>query len=1599
MSFKKSRTFISVWLCIIMIMTSMFSGAVPIYAAVSEGKLIDDIFTDKAMYNPGDIVNVMIELTNRTNAAIQGKVVLQAMHLNQKVGDVVTADYHGSSFGSTILTLQWEAPAEDFKGYLLEVSIYDAEGKLLDNGTVGVDVSSRWNKFPRYGYLHDFGNDVDTAEKIKKMTKYHLNVIEYYDWHYLHHKPLAEGITKENPGVWEDWAGRKIYGKTVQDYIATAKNANMANLAYNMIYAGTDTFFVDQDGNPTEADQWTVFFHPDNERGDTGFFNRQFYFTMGNSPSGNGRLYFVNPLDENWQQHIFTEQNKVFEVFDFDGWHGDTVGDWGDMVTKDGGPLGYEEDGTPIYSILKTYTAFLNAAKEALGDKYLTFNPVGAKGIEYANVSKVDSLYTEFWPWDYNRHGELYDTYASLVREVEDSNKDSGGKSLTVKAYINYGASDGFMNTPAVMLADIAAFAAGGSRLTIGNGDSMLHKEYYPDDKIPMSDTLKVRQRNLYDFIVAYENILRDGQETTDNKVIVDGYNSSRNGASNTIWTYTRKDNNNQILHLINLLGTDNKWRDEYKLKSVPTKVQNIPVKYYYSGDVNSVYIASPDREECRTENLEFTKGSDVNGNYVEFIVPSLEYWDMIYMNADAPTDLSRDKAASSEYQLVFEAEDYYTGNKAEGQADLQPGENISIQMPGNFIKGTYNVSVVSCGNRTQLDVSVDGKGVGSILRTGTGFGMNEMTTDSVVELPIALETGNVLEIQDSGSIGSGYGWVDKVILTLIEKYKEDQKENSDPYVYPKNMLYKVEGEDGKTTALPTLDNHPERGIYGNASNHALIKNIGLNQGYVELTLPEEVEAANYDLVFSYSSGTDGKVNIWVNGEQRTLDYTATDRSWRFKANTIAIRDISINPGDVIKIQDALDNCWIWMDYIYLVSPNTYEAVIDTSLLEEAIGEAEGLNLSLYAEGEAKDTFKAALGAAKAVQNAPTSQEEVNDALNTLQGSMNLLKATLEFSEIVRIEAEDGILTAAGGSPGIYTNDRASNGQFVHDIGLKQGYVELSIPENIEEGVYALRLAYSSGTTGKVSVTINGTVEKVANYMTTDGWEFKPDNFIDINGVALKGGDTIKIHDALADCYIWLDYIALSAAPIIVPVHTLELEKVIAEAKQLDLALYTDETGKDAFNKALEAAETVLRTPNSQEAVNSAAELLRNAISMLKQSVEFIEVAKIEAEDGVLTENGGNPGVYDNVKASNGQFVHDIGLNQGYVELIVPAHVQEGTYMLRLAYSSGTDGQVSVTVNNNVQKISNYLSTGGWEFKPDNYIELSRIELKAGDTIKIHDALDNCWIWLDYAAILKQKEPRILEAVKINPERINIVRGKTSQVTVTAAYSDLTTVNVTNEVDYSFSVNGIASVSASGLVTGVKEGTTTLRAEYDGMTVLSEVIVTGEAASSGGSGGGSNSGKTTATQNPVTPNVQVPAIPEVSQTSVAPAAPKAVTIFLVNGVASSDGANLPLLVKPYIQHGRTMVGVRDMATLLNVESKNIIWDAKSKSIVIKTSDKEVKLIIGQKYALVNGEKVDIDTAPEVKDGRTVLPIGHVARILGMKVSFDPVTKQATFTIE
>ena len=558
--------------------------------------------TEKSMYAPGETAVVCLENLPAEATALRARLY----SLERCVWD-------------------WQLPASkrfplslpdaDGRGYALEVEALDEQQNVLTSAFTAVDVSSSWTKFPRYCYVWDFTPSADAESKADEMARYHLNGVQFYDWQYRHHRPLAADLSG-----WRDWSGRWISGDTVRAYLRAAHDRGMACMAYNMIYAANETYLTD--GSGVQAD-WRLV------RANGADFTCDMDAKLGPV----GVLQYFNLLNPDWQSYIFAQENRVFEAFDFDGWHGDTIGENGPMRTADGGPLGYDADGKPIYLVKDGYTAFLNAAKAAIGDKYLAFNPVGAQGIENVNVSAVDVLYTEFWPWDRNANGRLYDDYYTLHRAILGACEQSGGKSLIVAAYVNYRNPKAAFNPATVRMLDCVVFASGGSRIELGNGGNMLSDEYFPaDGKKRMDDGLRSAVGRLYDFLVVYENLLRDGQRPVSRTVRLENLPVSTDGRSDTVWCFAKADSSTEIYHFLNLTGTDDGWRDEEQTKKPPIAHENVKTRLYTDYPVREVWLASPDGESPLPLPLEFQTGRDANGAYAEFTQPALEYWNLIFL-------------------------------------------------------------------------------------------------------------------------------------------------------------------------------------------------------------------------------------------------------------------------------------------------------------------------------------------------------------------------------------------------------------------------------------------------------------------------------------------------------------------------------------------------------------------------------------------------------------------------------------------------------------------------------------------------------------------------------------------------------------------------------------------------------------------------------------------------------------------------------------------------------------------------------------------------------------------------------------------------------
>lgn len=116
-------------------------------------------------------------------------------------------------------------------------------------------------------------------------------------------------------------------------------------------------------------------------------------------------------------------------------------------------------------------------------------------------------------------------------------------------------------------------------------------------------------------------------------------------------------------------------------------------------------------------------------------------------------------------------------------------------------------------------------------------------------------------------------------------------------------------------------------------------------------------------------------------------------------------------------------------------------------------------------------------------------------------------------------------------------------------------------------------------------------------------------------------------------------------------------------------------------------------------------------------------------------------------------------------------------------------------------------------------------------------------------------------------------------------------------------------------------------------------------------------------------------------------APEAGTVMFNIGssVYNAGGVTKVMDAAPYIKDGRTYVPVRYLALALGVTENNISFE--NGVVTLVKGDATLKLTIGSKSLAKNDATIEMDVAPEVVNGRTMLPARFVAEAFGALVGF------------
>ncbi|NIS80055.1 MAG: hypothetical protein GTO14_07570 [Anaerolineales bacterium] len=457
-----------------------------------------DLYPLRGAYKPGEAIS--LEVTVEATRVEQGELRLTCYHLNH-VEQTFKIPIKAQA-GQHTLPITFNLTSNMTRGYGLEAELVDQQGQVTGRAATAFDVLESWLTFPRYGFLTDFEAHRSTAEASAWLARFHINGLQFYDWHYRH----DHHVPPEDEYV--DPLGRALSLETVREMINHAHGHGIAAMAYMAVYAASLPF-------AEQHRDWRLY---DEHNQPINF--EDFLGLM--DPSANGA----------WVDHLIGECERTLNELPFDGLHVDQYGD-----PKEG----FNLQGEPV-DLPSAFQDFIRLLKDRFPEKSVTFNAVGNWPIEALAVAPQDFVYIEIWP--------PTPTYQDIYDVVRGARLKSTGKPVVVALYILV------EHAANIRLADALIFASGGSRIELGEQGRLLTDPYFPNHQALTQD-LNAVLRRYYDFAVRYGDLI--GPSAAE--IVIEELSEP-----DSIWFIPRRFGNWMALHLINFTGLEGaKWCERHR--------------------------------------------------------------------------------------------------------------------------------------------------------------------------------------------------------------------------------------------------------------------------------------------------------------------------------------------------------------------------------------------------------------------------------------------------------------------------------------------------------------------------------------------------------------------------------------------------------------------------------------------------------------------------------------------------------------------------------------------------------------------------------------------------------------------------------------------------------------------------------------------------------------------------------------------------------------------------------------------------------------------------------------------------------------------------
>jgi dextranase len=528
-----------------------------------------DVLPNQSTYRPGQSAEIVIAACNAGEEFI-GTLVIELVHLDETLATRrMPVTFEAAS--AVERTATFALPLEPGRGYGIDVSLFDRDGTLVDRAGGALDVLARWSDAPRYGFLSSFGPEID-AERIaaaaKSLRRFHINVVQFYDWMWRHYKLLPP------QDEFTDALGRPTSLRAVRDSVAAVQEMNAAAMAYGAVY-GAEPEYADERPELVLRDKNGERIHL-----------AELFYIMDIAPK--------SP----WTPLIVNEFAETVRELDFDGIHLDQYGfPKGTVWVQSGEERDLSRDFPPLIDAAR---AAVVAEKPSAG---VIFNAVENWPIAKVAPTSQDAIYIEVWPPDVE--------YNDLRRLIQEGKRLGRGQQLILAAYLTP-----FLESPsapeseaAALLATAAISSSGGFHLLLGERNGILCDPYYPKFGTLRNEFLPILQ-SYYDYLVRYEEWLTMSS-VTDWNVCIGGESIANDAKPGMIWAIARQTPDAKIVHLIDLRNqTETLWN----APRAPWRDggERVLVEIPIADRVTGALIASPDANHGKAAELAFTQSGDL---------------------------------------------------------------------------------------------------------------------------------------------------------------------------------------------------------------------------------------------------------------------------------------------------------------------------------------------------------------------------------------------------------------------------------------------------------------------------------------------------------------------------------------------------------------------------------------------------------------------------------------------------------------------------------------------------------------------------------------------------------------------------------------------------------------------------------------------------------------------------------------------------------------------------------------------------------------------------------------------------------------------------